>query len=209
MAISALAIGSAAMGAGSMLSGIFGARRAARRQKRLVEDQKARNEAWYARNYYADSLNSVEAQNALKRVREWWSKENRQARARQAIAGGTPEQAVAVAEAGGSAMADTVGNLAAQGEANKRAIDAQKAQMDAATAAQEGAMEDARQQAGANLIENGAQLAMAGLSSIPAKQAEPARLSKQMMQTLSIDPQMQGLPEPEKINLPKKIKPLY
>lgn len=164
-----MAIGTAlALGAGaaSLVSGIFGSRRAARKQRRLLADQKARNEAWYARNYYSDTLNSVAAQNAMKRVRDWWSKENRQARARQAISGGTPEQATAVAEVGSEAMANTVGNLAAQGEAQKRAADAQKLQMDADVAAQESAIEEARQQAGANLIENGANLAMAGLSGL-------------------------------------------
>lgn len=159
----ALALG---VGAASLVSGIFGARRTARKQRRLLADQKARNEAWYKRNYYGDVLNSVGAQNAMKRVRDWWGKEARQARARQAISGGTPEQATAVAEAGAQAMSNTVGDIAAQGEEQKRAADAQKLQMDADVAAQESAIEEARQQAGANLIENGANLAMAGMSGL-------------------------------------------
>lgn len=197
----ALALG---VGAASLVSGIFGSRRAARRQKRLLADQKARNEAWYARNYYSDTLNSVGAQNAMKRVRDWWSKEARQARARQAISGGTPEQAAAVAEAGSEAMADTMGNLAAQGEAQKRAADAQKLQMDAEVAAQESAIEEARQQAGANLIENGANLAMAGLSSMP----ESYKPSVAMEKVLATKPQMAGIPgEVPTRELPKKIFP--
>ncbi len=157
-----LGVASAASGVAGAIFGSKEQREAAREQRRLLAEQRARNEAWYNRNYYEDYLNSVGAQNAMKRVRDWWSKENRQARARAAVSGGTPEQAAAVAEAGGRAMADTMGNLAAQGEANKRAVDAQKAQMDANVAAQEAAIADARQQAGANLLSNGINLAVSG-----------------------------------------------
>lgn len=163
------------LGAASLASGVAGSifgsraqRRAAREQRRQLREQKARNEAWYARNYHEDYMNTVGAQNAMKRVRDWWSKENRQARSRQAVTGGTPEQAIAMAEAGGEAMANTVGNLAAQGEADKRAVDAQKAQMDANVAAQEAAIEDARQQAGANLLNNGVNLMQSGATAMYA-----------------------------------------
>lgn len=142
-------------GAAGATKGALDARKAARERRKAISQQKAKNEAWYARNYHEDYLNSVAANNAIKRVRDSWADATREARARQAVAGGTPEQAVAVAEAGGEAMANTVGSLAAQGEANKRAVDAQKQAMDANIAAQEGAIADAEQQAGMNLVNNG------------------------------------------------------
>lgn len=128
---------------------------AAEAAKRERERQIARQEAWYNRNYYQDYLNTVNAQNALKRVRDEWAKRAQEARARQAVTGGTPEQAAAVAEAGGEAMGNAVANIAAAGEQDKRAIDAQKAAMDANMSAQEIAAAEAREAAGATLMANG------------------------------------------------------
>lgn len=168
MSITLAAIGLAA-GAAGATKGALDARKAARERRKQISEQKAKNEAWYARNYHEDYLNSVAANNAVKRVRDSWSDATREARARQAVAGGTPEQAAAVAEAGGEAMANTVGNLAAQGEANKRAIDAQKQAMDANIAAQEGALADAEQQAGMNLVDNGIGVATSAAQMFGAK----------------------------------------
>lgn len=128
---------------------------AAEAAKREREKQRARQEAWYNKNYYQDYLNTVNAQNALRRVRDEWAKRAQEARARQAVTGGTPEQAAAVAEAGGEAMGNAVANIAAAGEQDKRAIDAQKAAMDANMSAQEIAAAEAREAAGATLMANG------------------------------------------------------
>ena len=161
-------IGGVAGLAGSLI-GAGAQRRAARKQEKELAKHKAANEAWYKRNYYQDYLNTVEAQNALKRVENAWAERTREARARQAVAGGTPEQAVAVAEAGGEAMGDMVGNLAAQGAQNKAAIDAQKLQMDANISAQESALAEAREQAGANLLSNGIGVAASALQGMDLK----------------------------------------
>lgn len=157
---------SAAGGLYSALSGKSAARKAAREQKRLMAQDRARNDAWYQRNYYQDYLNSVEAQNAIKQVKDAWAERTQEARARQAITGGTPEQAVAVAEAGGEAMGNTVAGLAAQGSAIKRQVDAQKMQMDANASAQEAQIAQAKQQAGMNLGDNGMGLLASGLTSL-------------------------------------------
>lgn len=139
---------------GSALIGAASQRKAAREQKRALERQRAAQDAWYKRNYYRDYLNTVEAQNALKRVRKAWDDKTAEARARQAITGGTPEQAQAVAEAGGEAMGNVMGDVAARGEANKQAIDAQKMAMDANITAQERELAAAREAASANLVGN-------------------------------------------------------
>lgn len=133
----------------------------------IIGKQKAANEAWYDRNYYQDYMNTVQAQNALKRVRNAWEDEVQKARARAAITGGTPEQAQAVAEAGGKVMADTIGNLAAQGEQNKLAIDSQKLAMDNNLASQElnyaNQLNAANQQAAGSLMKAGMGLIGSGL----------------------------------------------
>ena len=155
-----------ALGLGSTVFGAASSRRARKRQERELAKQRAANEAWYMRNYYQDHLNTVSARNALKRYRDEWAERAQQARSRQAIAGGTPEQAVAVEEAGGEAMANMIGNLAAQGERNKQAIDAQKLAMDTNIAQQEAAMASAEQAAGANLASNGVGMIASSLTGL-------------------------------------------
>lgn len=156
-----------------MASGIYGAsqqRKAAREQRREMARQRAANEAWYTRNYYQDYLNTVEAQNALKRYRNAWAEQTQQARARQAVTGGTPEQAQAVAEAGGEAMGNVMGTLAAQGQQNRQAIDAQKLAMDTNLSQQQAAIAEAEQQAGANLINSGIAVATSALQGYEPKE---------------------------------------
>lgn len=191
-----------------MASGIFGAsqqRKAAREQRRELARQRAANEAWYNRNYYQDYLNTVEAQNALKRYRNAWAEQTQQARARQAVTGGTPEQAQAVAEAGGEAMGNVMGTLAAQGQQNKQAIDAQKLAMDTNLSQQQAAIAEAEQQASANLINNGIAVATSALQGLELKGATEAPTEQIQMpkaDTSHIDYANEtGL-------LPNKIKPL-
>lgn len=143
-----------------------------------LKKQRAATEAWYNRNYYQDYLNTIEAQNALKRYRKAWDEQVQQARARQAVSGGTPEQAQAVAEAGGEAMGDMIGNLAAAGQQDRQAIDAQKLAMDMNLSdkslelsnnisQQRMAIANQEQQAGANLINNGIGVATGAISGLP------------------------------------------
>ena len=92
------AIGAIA-GIGSTIYGAVKQSQAAKKEEALMAKQAAANEAWYNRNYYQDYLNTVGAQNAIKRYRDLLAEQTKEARARQVITGGTPEQAQAVAEA--------------------------------------------------------------------------------------------------------------
>lgn len=163
-----------AVGIGSALIGAANQRRAARQQKRELERQRAAQDAWYKRNYYQDYLNTAQAQNAMKQYRKAWEERTAEARARQAITGGTPEQAQAVAEAGGEAMGNLMGNLAAQGEQNKQAIDAQKMAMDARLSAQESELAAAREAASANLVGNAISVGANALAGIDFGKKAPA-----------------------------------
>lgn len=191
-----------------MASGIFGAsqqRKAAREQRRELARQRAANDAWYKRNYYQDYLNTVEAQNALKRYRNAWTEQAQQARARQAVTGGTPEQAQAVAEAGGEAMGNVMGTLAAQGQQNRQAIDAQKLAMDTNLSQQQMAIAEAEQLAGANLINNGIAVATSALQGYEPKEKAAAPLADTNMVT--------GIPQQQYVSTEDivknaKIKPL-
>lgn len=156
----------AGIGLATSLYGAHKSSQAAEEQETELARQRAANEAWYNRNYYQDYLNTVQAQNALKQYRNAWAERTKEARARQAISGGTPEQAQAVAEAGGEAMGNMVGNLAAQGEQNKAAIDAQKLAMDNNLSQQAAQIAEARQQAASNLMSSGASMLTSGLQAM-------------------------------------------
>lgn len=169
--MSVIGIGSAVLGGLATLYGAHKDAESAREQERELARQRAANEAWYKRNYYQDYLNTVEAQNALKRVRNAWDERTREAMARQAITGGTPEQAQAVAEAGGEAMGETVGNLAAQGQQNKAAIDAHKLAMDTNLSQQAAQIAENKQQAAQQLMAGGASMITSGLQSLEGKKA--------------------------------------
>lgn len=191
-----------------MASGIYGAsqqRKAAREQRRELARQRAANDAWYKRNYYQDYLNTVEAQNALKRYRNAWAEQTQQARAQQAVTGGTPEQAQAVAEAGGEAMGNVMGTLAAQGQQNRQAIDAQKLAMDANISQRQAAIAEAEQPASANLINNGIAVATSALQGYEPKNKAAAPLADTNMVT--------GIPQQQYVSTEDivknaKIKPL-
>ena len=156
----------AGVGLASTLYGAHKSATEANKQEAELARQRAVSEAWYNRNYYQDYLNTVQAQNALKQYRNAWAERTKEARARQAITGGTPEQAAAVAEAGGEAMGNMVGNLAAKGQQDRAAIDAQKLAMDNNLSQQQAAIAEARQQAASNLMSSGASLIASGLQGV-------------------------------------------
>lgn len=171
-------------GAGSAIAGLTQQDRAARERKKGIARQRAAKEAWYTRNYYQDYMNTLEAQNAINRLRNAWADRTQQERARQAVTGGTAEQAQAVAEVGGKAMAEAMGTLAAQGQQNKAAIDAQNLAMESNLSAQEAALAEAKEQAASNLISNGISVATSALNGYepkakavqaPAQETAPVR----------------------------------
>lgn len=197
------AIGAIA-GIGSTIYGAVKQSQAAKKEEALMAKQAAANEAWYNRNYYQDYLNTVGAQNAIKRYRDLLAEQTKEARARQVITGGTPEQAQAVAEAGAEGYSNLVGNLAAQGEAQKQAVDAQKLAMDANLNAQALTMAQKQQQAGANLVANGINTFASSLQSIelPQKAADIPKV-----QTAKVGGVSDGFVDTS-LNLPKSITPL-
>lgn len=150
-------IGALASG-GGLFSGWKKSKKAKKEQEKLQREQRAANEAWYARNYFGDYLNSTDAQNALRRAKEAREEHSKQVRARQAITGATPEQVTQAEQAGAEVVGDTIANLAAQGSAIKREADRQKLAMDADLNAQKSAMYAQEQAAGENTMSNAASL---------------------------------------------------
>lgn len=116
-------IGAAIGLATSITGGIMGASKAskaAKAQQQLINDQRAKNEAWYNRNYYQNYLDSSEARSAMKRVEETMRRRNQEAQATAAVTGGTQEAILAQQGNDQKLMGDVVGNLASRGDEIKR-----------------------------------------------------------------------------------------
>lgn len=111
----------------SLASGIYGgvkSAKAAKQQKSLINEQQAKNDAWFNKNYYQNYLDSSEARAAIKRVENTMKKRNEEAQATAAITGATPESVLAQQENNQKLMSDTIDNLAARSDVRKEQIDA-------------------------------------------------------------------------------------
>lgn len=90
-----------------------------------ANEAKKINQDWYNRNYYADTTQRADAQRILTLTQESVKRANRAARGRAAVMGGTEESVAATKQANANAMADAAGQLAANAEGRKQAIDQQ------------------------------------------------------------------------------------
>lgn len=110
----------------SAASGIFGAikaNKAAKKQKREIAKQEAKNDAWYNNQYYQNYMDSTEAQSAMQRVKQTLQRENADARAQAAVSGATPEAAVAQQRANQQSLETTAATLAGNATQRKNYVD--------------------------------------------------------------------------------------
>lgn len=143
---------------GGLASGIFGgikSAKAAREQQRLINEQEAKNNAWYNRNYYQNYMESSEAQAAMKRVENTLKKQNQEARATAAVMGSTPEAAVAQQQANNEILDNTATGLAAQATQRKTQVDAANQQNQNAILNARLGQSQMNEQGGAQLMSNG------------------------------------------------------
>lgn len=117
-----LLIGAAIQGASALAGGISSAI-ANRKAQQAQEAQRRQNEAWYDRNYNADPTQRASAQAALTKMRELMQERSRAAAGQAAVMGAGGEVAAQEKKAQNSALADTVSNIAAAGDARKDAIE--------------------------------------------------------------------------------------
>lgn len=117
-----LLIGAAIQGASALAGGISSAI-ANRKAQQAQAAQKQQNEAWYDRNYNADPTQRASAQSALTKMRELMRERSRSAAGQAAVMGAGGEVAAQEKKAQNSALADTVSNIAAAGDARKDAIE--------------------------------------------------------------------------------------
>lgn len=118
------AIGAAAGLASSIIGGI-GASKARKKVNKILDKQEKDNEAWYLRKSNEDYTQSAEAQAALSRAREMTNDLYKRAAGASAVSGATDESVAQQKAANNAAIADTATNIAAQGTAQKNAVESQ------------------------------------------------------------------------------------
>lgn len=116
-----LALGAAQLGA-QIFGGIKNAREA-RKQRNMLQRQQQDNQAWYDRRYNEDPTQRADAQRLLTMTQEQIKNRNKAAAGTQAVMGGTDASTAATKEANSRAIADVAGNIAANNEARKDAIE--------------------------------------------------------------------------------------
>lgn len=121
-------IGSILSGAMKIGSSIFGgikASKEAKKQEKMIQQQKQENEAWYNRRYNEDATQRADAQRMLTYVQDTIKSQNRQASATAAVAGGTAASVAAQKAANNSIVANAASTINAQANARKDAIEQQ------------------------------------------------------------------------------------
>lgn len=117
-------IGAGLSAVGGIVGGIS-ARKSMKKVQNSINERKRDNEDWYNRRYNEDPTQRASAQRMITQVNESIKKRNQQAAGTQAVMGGTDESLAAAKEANNQDLADTMSQIAAQGDARKDAIEQQ------------------------------------------------------------------------------------
>ena len=115
----------AGLGVASSIFGGISARKARRKQERMLAQQEKENQAWYDRKYNEDPTKRADTVRLLTQMQEQIKNRNKAARGRQAVMGGTEDSTTAVKEANNKTLADTTSQIVAANEARKDAIEGQ------------------------------------------------------------------------------------
>ncbi|NDV46108.1 hypothetical protein D0T49_03510 [Paludibacter sp. 221] len=100
----------------------YGAVKEGEERKRMQRERNkwnAENEALFNKDYYSDYLQTAEAQNVIRQMRENMKRQSKAEQNNQVVTGATPEVAAANKEMRNRAVADLYGNLAARGQLRK------------------------------------------------------------------------------------------
>lgn len=119
------AIIGAAINAASSIYGGIKSSQAAKEANAKVEAMQRENQNWYDRRYNEDPLQRSSAQRVLTRTQEMLRQRNKAAAGRQAVMGGTEESVAAEKARNNEALAEAASRIAAQGDAQKDAIEQQ------------------------------------------------------------------------------------
>lgn len=115
----------AGLGVASSIFGGISARKARRKQERMLAQQEQENQAWYDRKYNEDPTKRADTVRLLTQMQEQIKNRNKAAKGRQAVMGGTEDSTTAVKEANNKTLADTTSQIVAANESRKDDIESQ------------------------------------------------------------------------------------
>ena len=166
---------------GGAVAGGIASSSAAKRAANITRQQQAKNRAWYEYNMNTPYTQRADALESIKKAREIFMERNRNAAATAAVSGASDEAAARQKEDANKVIEDTMGTIAAQGQAHKDAVEQQYMNRDAQLAEQQRQTEIAKANAiagaASQVSKAGANLAGVGAgfpSSSEAKSEAPA-----------------------------------
>lgn len=118
-------IGSLIGGGLQLVGGIAGSiasSRAAKKADQMIVDQKAKNQAWYDREYNQNYLQRSDAQAVLENTRKFYDDRLVRSAATNTVMGGTDEAAAIEKAAANEVVAQTMSDMNAQASQHKDAI---------------------------------------------------------------------------------------
>ncbi len=115
----------ATLGSAAKIFGGIAAAGKMRKVRNALRQQQRDNQAWYERNYNADSTQRADAQRILSMTEDAIRRRNQQAAGAQAVMGGTDAALAAAREANSQASADATAQIAVAGEQRKDDIEQQ------------------------------------------------------------------------------------
>ncbi len=110
--------------AGSVFGG-YQASKAMRRVRAMLKEQQRDNQNWYDRRMNQDFGQTAEAQDAMRRTREYAEELSRKADGARAVSGGTEESGIAAKAQAAKIVGDTAATIAASGTQAKDTIEQQ------------------------------------------------------------------------------------
>ena len=154
------------IGAGlNVAGGIFGSiasSRADNEANRMIVDQKAKNQAWYDREYNSNYTQRSDVQDVLNNTREMLNERYNRAAGINTVMGGTDESLAMSQANANDAVADTMSNIAADASAYKDNIQQTYMNNDAALTQQQVANQQQKAQNISNAV-SGASQGAAGI----------------------------------------------
>lgn len=103
-------------------------KKAAERQQAELDKQKREERNWYDRRYNEDYTQTATAQSLLTKARQFADDSYKRAAGAAKVGGASTESAALAKQAGNKVIADVAGNIAAQGDARRDALDMQHMQ---------------------------------------------------------------------------------
>lgn len=119
-------IGSIIGGAMKLGGSIFGgikASREAKKQQKMLDAQKAENQAWYNRRYNEDGTQRADAQRLLTNTQDLLRRQTKAAQGANAVTGASTEAVAAQKAANNQALASATSTIAAASDARKDNIE--------------------------------------------------------------------------------------